>query len=164
MTKSHRASIAYFAMKYELLNEGKFSFIQKINKESLLSIIKHAIPNPINEYIEQVEAILPYELDTHELSQSEKSHFGVTNNKKDWYSDTYINLVTETFFGKTRQFTTSYLCEHPVYKGYHLCFDLKHDPEVLFDDITNKSIVAILGYHYHFLHNITDTKILKKKF
>ena len=34
----------------------------------------------------------------------------------------------ETFFGKTRQFTTSYLCEHPVYKGYHLCFDLKHDP------------------------------------
>jgi hypothetical protein len=100
MTKSHRASIAYFAMKYELLNEGKFSFIQKINKESLLSIIKHAIPNPINEYIEQVEAILPYELDTHELSQSEKSHFGVTNNKKDWYSDTYINLVTETFFGK----------------------------------------------------------------
>ena len=46
----------------------------------------------------------------------------------------------ETFFGKTRQFTTSYLCEHPVYKGYHLCFDLKHDPEVLFDDITNTDL------------------------
>ena len=33
-----------------------------------------------------------------------------------------------------------------------------------FDDISNKSIVAILGFHYRFLDNITDTNILKKKF
>ena len=38
----------------------------------------------------------------------------------------------ETFFGRTRQFTSSYLCEHPVYKGYHLVFDLNYDPETMF--------------------------------
>ena len=42
--------------------------------------------------------------------------------------------------------------------------NIKGRDKHFFDDITNKSIVAILGYHYHFLHNITDTKILKKKF
>mgnify|MGYP000580535428 CR=1 FL=1 len=27
-------------------------------------------------------------------------YFGATNNKKDWYTETYVNLVTETFFGR----------------------------------------------------------------
>ena len=38
----------------------------------------------------------------------------------------------ETFFGRTRQFTGSYVCEHPFYNGYHLIFDLKHDVEKMF--------------------------------
>jgi hypothetical protein len=100
MTKHHRASMAYFAIKYDLLSEGKFSFIQKTTKESLLSNIKPVISNPNKDYIEKIVSIIPYELDTQELPESQKSNFGVTNNKKDWYSDTYINLVTETFFGK----------------------------------------------------------------
>ena len=44
----------------------------------------------------------------------------------------------ETFYGRTRQFTSSYLCEHPVYKGYHLVFDLKHDPEEMFGEQSNE--------------------------
>ncbi|MGR6874098.1 hypothetical protein ACU6U9_17730 [Pseudomonas sp. HK3] len=31
-------------------------------------------------------------------------------------------------------------------------------------DLKGKNIVAILGYHYHFLNNITDVKTLKKHF
>jgi hypothetical protein len=58
------------------------------------------IENPNEEYIQKIVNILPYELDTHHLSPNEKTNFGATNNMKDWYSDTYINLVTETFFGK----------------------------------------------------------------
>jgi len=92
--------MAYFAIKYDLLSEGKFSFIQKITKESLLSNIQPVVTNPNEEYIEKLVSIIPYELDTQELPESQKANFGVTNNKKDWYSDTYINLVTETFFGK----------------------------------------------------------------
>ena len=44
----------------------------------------------------------------------------------------------ETFYGRTRQFTSSYLCEHPVYKGYHLVFDLKHNPEEMFGEQSNE--------------------------
>lgn len=100
MTKEHRASMAYFTIKYDLLNEGKFSFIQKVDKDTLKSQISKIIENPNEEYIQNIVDILPYELDTHHLSPNEKTNFGATNNMKDWYSDTYINLVTETFFGK----------------------------------------------------------------
>ena len=100
MTKEHRASMAYFTIKYDLLNEGKFSFIQKVDKDTLKSQISKIIENPNEEYIQKIVDILPYELDTHHLSSNEKTNFGATNNMKDWYSDTYINLVTETFFGK----------------------------------------------------------------
>ena len=99
MTKSHRSTMAYLAIKHNLLKEGKFSFLQKVDKNTLYSQISNIIENPIEEYIEEIQSILPYELDTHELSELEKTNFGATNNKKDWYSETYINLVTETFFG-----------------------------------------------------------------
>jgi hypothetical protein len=100
MTKEHRTSMAYFSIKYNLLSEGKFSFIQKINKDTFKSHITKIIENPNEEYIEKIIDLLPYELDTHHLSENEKTNFGATNNMKDWYSDSYINLVTETFFGR----------------------------------------------------------------
>ena len=99
MTKPHRATMAYFAIKYDLLSDGKFSFIQSISRENLISNVSSLITNVNEDYIDEIIRLLPYELDTQFLSESQKSHFGVTNNKKDWYSDTYINLVTETFFG-----------------------------------------------------------------
>ncbi len=51
----------------------------------------------------------------------------------------------ETFYGRTRQFTSSYLCEHPVYKGYHLVFDLKHDPETMFAEKSNAVLKKTLN-------------------
>ena len=51
----------------------------------------------------------------------------------------------ETFYGRTRQFTSSYLCEHPVYKGYHLVFDLKHDPESIFSEKSNEVLKKLLN-------------------
>lgn len=100
MVKKHRSIMAYFAIKYDLLKEGMFSFIEKIDKNALYSYISELIQNPNEEYIQKIESILPYELDTHHLSTNEKTNFGATNNMKEWYENTYINLVTETFFGK----------------------------------------------------------------
>jgi hypothetical protein len=99
MSKTHRACMAYFSIKYDLLSEGKFSFIQKISKETLYNYVSYLIDNPNNNFIDEIIKLLPYELDTHFLKPEEKNHFGAKNNMKDWYSDTYINLVTETFFG-----------------------------------------------------------------
>ncbi len=100
MMKEHRASMAYLAIKYDLLKEGKFSFIQKIDVDNLNSNISKIIENPNLDYIQKIVDILPYELDTHHLSENEKTNFGATNNMKDWYYETYVNLVTETFFGR----------------------------------------------------------------
>ena len=99
MTKVQRACAAYFAEKYDLFNEGKFSFIQQISKEELLSNINTGIKNPNIEYVDKLISKLPIELDTEFLEKNQKQHFGAKNNKKEWYSETYINLVTETFFG-----------------------------------------------------------------
>lgn len=99
MDKPHRAGIAYLSIKHDLLQDGKFSFIQKLSKQSLKNALKTIIDNPNIDYLEKIESILPYELDTQFLKDGEKQSFGVTNNKKDWYSETYVNLVTETFFG-----------------------------------------------------------------
>ena len=98
MEKPHRAAIGYFAMKYDLLKEGKFSFIQKNSSEKLLGALGKVIKNIESNYIEEFVKLLPIELDTQFLSESEKSHFGVTNNMKEWYAETYVNLVTETSF------------------------------------------------------------------
>jgi hypothetical protein len=99
MTKVQRVAAGYFTMKYDLLNEGKFSFIQEITKEKAIANLSAAIKNPDTNYIDKLLSILPYELDTEFLEKNQKAHFGANNNKKDWYSETYVNLVTETFFG-----------------------------------------------------------------
>lgn len=99
MDKMQRSATAYLAVKHDLLSEGKFSFVQKIKKDRLISMINSLIKNPNIEYIEKIESLLPYELDTHFLNETEKTNFPTKNNKKEWYSETYINLVTETFFG-----------------------------------------------------------------
>jgi hypothetical protein len=100
MSKPHRSIMGYFFIKYDLLKEGLFSFIQKINKDNLHNNINRLVKNPNIEYIKKLESILPYELDTQHLSTNEKTSFSATNNMKYWYSDTYINLVTETSFGR----------------------------------------------------------------
>ncbi len=51
----------------------------------------------------------------------------------------------ETFYSRTRQFTSTYLCEHPIYKGYHLVFDLKHDPELIFSEKSNTVLKKTLS-------------------
>lgn len=99
MTKSHRVGIAYLAIKYNLLCEGLFSFIQKVSKENVYSNLNKLFENINDEYVDKIVAMLPYELDTQFLADNEKSHFGVSNNMKDWYVDSYIHIVTETFFG-----------------------------------------------------------------
>ncbi len=99
MERAHRVAIAYLSIKYDLLKEGRFSFIQKLEKDKLGWICGSIIRNVDETHIEKLANILPYELDTEFLSDNEKSYFGVTNNKKEWYAESYINLVTETSFG-----------------------------------------------------------------
>ena len=102
MEKPQRAIMGYFALKYDLLKEGMFTFIQKTSKNRLKSAIEQVYNDTnenINKYTSELEELLPYEEDTNILLPEQKSNFGSKNNKKSWYSDSYFHLVTETFFG-----------------------------------------------------------------
>ncbi len=102
MEKPQRAIMGYFALKYDLLKEGLFTFIQKTSKDRLQSSIEKVYDDSIDnikKYTSELEEMLPYEDDTDMLLPEQKSNFGSKNNKKTWYSDSYFHLVTETFFG-----------------------------------------------------------------
>ena len=102
MEKPQRTMMAYFALKYDLLKDGLFTFIQKLEKDRIKNIIQRVYNDSdenIERYTSELENMLPYEDDTHELPSDKKQAFGVRNNKKEWYANSYFHLVTETFFG-----------------------------------------------------------------
>lgn len=102
MEKPQRTMMGYFALKYDLLNDGLFTFIQKLDKSRIKNIVNHVYDDTsenIEKYAFELEQMLPYENDTKEIPLDEKQRFGVRNNKKEWYNDSYFHLVTETFFG-----------------------------------------------------------------
>lgn len=102
MEKPQRTMMGYFALKYDLLKDGLFTFIQKLEKDRIKNIIQRVYVDSdenVEKYASELENLLPYEDDTHELPSDKKQAFGVRNNKKEWYADSYFHLVTETFFG-----------------------------------------------------------------
>ena len=102
MQKAQRTMLGYFALKYDLLKDGLFTFIQRLEKDKLKSIVTNVYDDTfenIEKYTTQLESLLPYEDDTKEVPSDKKQAFGVRNNKKEWYADSYFHLVTETFFG-----------------------------------------------------------------
>jgi hypothetical protein len=102
MEKPQRAMMGYFALKYDLIDEGLFTFLQKIEKDKLKSIVTNVYDDTfenIEKYTAELEQMLPYEDDTKEVPSDKKQAFGVRNNKKEWYANSYFHLVTETFFG-----------------------------------------------------------------
>jgi hypothetical protein len=102
MEKPQRAMVGYFALKYDLLKDGLFTFIQKLPQNRLIDIVRKVYDDTednIKEYTSNLEKMLPYEDDTTQLLDNQKQSFGVRNNKKEWYANSYFHLVTETFFG-----------------------------------------------------------------
>jgi hypothetical protein len=102
MDKPQRTMLGYFTLKYDLLNDGLFTFLQKLPKDRLSNIVNQVYDDTIEnveKYTSNLESILPYEDDTKEVPSDKKQAFGVRNNKKEWYANSYFHLVTETFFG-----------------------------------------------------------------
>jgi hypothetical protein len=98
--RPHRLGILYAALKYNLLDDGYFSFlyIEDYNVEDFLKII---LPNESNleKYIQLIKKVVPYELDTYHLSSQEKITFFTPDcNNKLHYIDSYLHIVSETQF------------------------------------------------------------------
>ena len=99
MEKPQRAGMGYLFIKHKLKNEGLFSFIQSDNSYKIYSAIERVFKKYDKKYIDELVNLLPYEIDTNELAVDSKMHFGSKNNKKEWYTNSYLHIVTETFFG-----------------------------------------------------------------
>jgi hypothetical protein len=98
--RSHRYYIAYMAMKYKLLGNSIFSFVNiPDDPASIKHNIESLLGSPItNEDFNNLINLLPYEIDTAHLNFDEKRGFVTDNNKKEWYTDTYFHIISETSF------------------------------------------------------------------
>jgi hypothetical protein len=110
--RHQRPVMAYFALKYNLLKDNIFSFIDNPDPEQIAYFIREIYDideESLKDYSEQISELLPYEIDTHQLStMHEKTSFSVDNNRKDLYSESYLYITTETRF---RDGTTPFLSE-----------------------------------------------------
>jgi hypothetical protein len=97
--RAHRWVMAYFAVKYNLLDNSIFSFLVRHGADSdkIKNTIGHYLgPGDYDSAAEKIDKLVPYEIDTYGVEN--KNGFTLNNNKKDFYANTYINIVTETSF------------------------------------------------------------------
>ena len=99
--RPHRFMIAYLALKHKLLDNSIFSFLNgfNYNEEHIERCLKSFTDaNDLKDYARKIHRMIPYELDTQHLPISQKSGFSTENTKKEWYTSTYIHLISETRF------------------------------------------------------------------
>lgn len=102
MNRAHRIAMCHLALKYNLLPDSVFSFLNKIPNFNLVSEVKTLIDGTDEEIaniIETIESMLPYEVDTQHLTPDDRMSFQTNeNNKKEIYADTYLHITSETQF------------------------------------------------------------------
>ncbi len=122
MHRAHRWLSPYIAAKYNLLNNSIFSFVDIHDFDR--NKIRNTIQNFINYEGDDLEDIadiiaknVPKEIDTFHLPQGQKNGFQLNNNNKNFYAETYINIVSETSFNKgggQYPFITEKTFHHPI--------------------------------------------------
>lgn len=111
MNRPHRMGIAYLALKYDILKDGIFSFIHSPERgfDNLRSLLTNEKDWDTNIYAKSIIDMLPYEVDTQDLTEEGKMGFQSNeNNKKEFYLDAYLHLTSETQFD---QFGTPFMSE-----------------------------------------------------
>ena len=112
--KHHRLGLLFWTVKYNLLDQGFFSFLN-YNGNDLSEAVRFFIDDSIlaKEEVDQIADrladLLPLELDTKHLTSTQRSSFASWNvYKKEFYLDSYIHIVTETSYDNN---TTAFISE-----------------------------------------------------
>jgi hypothetical protein len=100
--KVHRYWIAYIALKHKLLDNNYFSFLNP-------SLDINSLTNKLLEYTsdhnesvinsEKIYNMIPYHIDTHNLTIEQRRGFSTDNNKKEFYENSYIHITSESTVG-----------------------------------------------------------------
>jgi hypothetical protein len=102
MNRPHRLAIAHLALKYNLLPDSLFSFLNFFPEnadEYLGTLINN---ENLSEIAQNIKSLIPYEVDTQSLNEQGRQSFQTNeNNKKEFYTDTYLHITSETLFDAT---------------------------------------------------------------
>ncbi len=121
MHRKHRWLSAYLAAKYNLMNNSIFSFVVShgARRENIKGNLEEIVGNPddLDDIIDIIINNIPKEIDTAHLPINEKNGFQLNNNNKQFYAESYINIVNETSFGSAGgvyPFITEKTFHHPI--------------------------------------------------
>lgn len=122
MHRPHRWLSAYLALKYKLLDDSIFSFVALHNYndwQKVYSAISYTAgeSKEIEYIVDDIMKIVPLEVDTNHLPEDQKSGFDLNNNNKSLFSESYINIVSETSFaegGGEFPFISEKTFHHPI--------------------------------------------------
>jgi hypothetical protein len=122
MHRPHRWLSAYMAFKHKLLDNSIFSFValhDYTNKHRIYNAISHFTgeSSETELIVDSIVERIPMEVDTTHLSVDQKSGFNLNNNNKAIFSESYINIVSETSFefgGGKFPFISEKTFHHPI--------------------------------------------------
>ncbi len=167
MNRPHRLAIAYIALKYDLLSNSSFSFIHSVSRH-YIDDLRSLIDEPYNDILigaSKIVGMIPYEIDTQDLTPDGKQGFQTNeNNKKEIYADSYLHITSETCFDahgspfmSEKTFRPILNLQPFIYVGNYKAleelrklgfktfdgfidesYDLEPDPKKRFDMITNE--------------------------
>lgn len=122
MHRPHRWLSAYMAFKHKLLDDSIFSFValhDYTNKHRIYNAISHFTgeSSETELIVDSIIENIPLEVDTTHLPVDQKSGFDLNNNNKAIFSESYINIVSETSFefgGGKFPFISEKTFHHPI--------------------------------------------------
>jgi hypothetical protein len=150
MNRPYRMAMAHMALKHNLLEDSIFSFVTSLTLRYMKEFLTPYMESndDIDYYVDAIQKLVPYEIDTHHLTDQQKQSFHtVDNNRKDLYDSTYFHIVTETIMGNEPSCFISEKTWRPilnlqpfVYFGDHGALKkLKELGFKTFDDIIDES-------------------------
>ena len=101
MNRAHRLALMHEAIRNNWLEDSLFSFLTTVHREpeSEMAKLIDGTKEEIAQGVKTIIDMLPYEIDTQELTPQGKEGFQTNeNNKKEYYLDTYLHITSETQF------------------------------------------------------------------
>ena len=99
MNRNHRIALCYLAVKYNLLEQGYFSFLNYLPEDIKPYLFDLYYDDELFEIEDKIQKLVPLELDTQHLTKEERESFSTVDcNFKDFYTESYVHITSETVF------------------------------------------------------------------
>lgn len=150
-----RSSSLFFPEAIKYSNNEKGNPILKLDQIAPLNNINHMAHDALGDVLATNEIAKILFKNANEIWESGLGNSSRSDVQRKMESE-LLFCYNEFFFGKTKPFLLSFICNHPVYK-WPQCFDLSKDPNVYFN--MSKSELALeMKKSPKFIRSIKDNK------